>query len=414
MPELFLKFKDINGQEQRVPVDKVKFAVGRHSANDLAIADGRLSREHLLIERFGDVFVVSDRGSSNGSKLNGEALTAPAAITENCRLDLGGFEIEAEFESEQPEAQPADEPAAAAAPQAATPAAPAPGGIPTSFFYIAPAVAVFILVGVGLALFLFGGNGKQQNRDIVIADDPIDEPVKRKTPVGPTTPAANSGDVVPSGPTPAGNTDLPTPPPTGDQTETAKLEENAKSFLRAIAQNDKRGFITGANAQIVGARIASIKSNSSLADNIASARKSAGPIRTLAQSKNLKPQLLAAAAITKLGSQRGDVLQTAQSMADTLDKLSVQVGNELGDDCLLMIAAYDQGASGDFMRMRNMLQKLATDSPQLVREIRTIWYLKKNGKITDSEYDFAVRFLAVGTIMQNPKAFGVNTEAPGL
>lgn len=414
MPELFLKFKDINGQEQRVPVDKAKFAVGRHSANDLAIADGRLSREHLLIERFGDVFVVSDRGSSNGSKLNGEALTAPAAITENCRLDLGGFEIDAEFETDQPEAQPAEEPAAAAAPPAAPPAAPAPGGIPTSFFYIAPAVAVFILVGVGLALFLFGGNGKQQNRDIVITDDPIDEPVKRKTPVGPTTSAANLGDVVPSGPTPTGNTDVPAMPPAGDLTETAKLEENAKSFLRAIAQNDKRGFITGANAQIVGARIASIKSSSSLADNIASARKSAGQIRTLAQSKNLKPQLLAAAAITKLGSQRGDVLQTAQSMADTLDKLSVQVGNELGDDCLLMIAAYDQGASGDFMRMRNMLQKLATDSPQLVREIRTIWYLKKNGKITDSEYDFAVRFLAVGTIMQNPKAFGVNTEAPGL
>jgi hypothetical protein len=64
--------------------------------------------------------------------------------------------------------------------------------------------------------------------------------------------------------------------------------------------------------------------------------------------------------------------------------------------------------------MRNMLQKLATDSPQLVREIRTIWYLKKNNKITDSEYEFALRFLAVGTIMQNPKAFGVNTEAPGL
>lgn len=358
--------------------------------------------------------MVSDRGSSNGSKLNGTDLTEPAAITQNSRLDLGGFEIEAEFETDETESPPTEEPAVAAAPQAALPAVPAAGGLPTSFFYIAPAVAIFILIGVGLVIFLLGGNGKQQSRDIVITDDPIDEPVKKRTPTGTTTPTANSGDVVPSGPTPAGNTDLPALPPAGDQTETAKLEENAKSFLRAIAQNDKRGFITGANAQIVGARIASIKSNSSLADNIASARKSAGQIRTLAQSKNLKPQLLAAAAITKLGSQRGDVLQTAQSMADTLDKLSVQVGNELGDDCLLMIAAYDQGASGDFMRMRNMLQKLATDSPQLVREIRTIWYLKKNGKITDSEYDFAVRFLAVGTIMQNPKAFGVNTEAPGL
>ncbi len=414
MPELFLKFKDVNGDERIVAVDKNRFAIGRHSSNDLTIADSRLSREHLLIERFGDVFVVSERGSSNGSKLNGDDLTDPIALTANCRLELGGFCIDAEFRPDESGAPTeAEPPAAVAAPPVAA-AAKSPGGIPTSFFYIAPVIAVLILLGIGLFVLMSGGNGKQANRDIVISDDPIDEPVKKRTPVGSSTPSGNSTDVVTISPTPPGNNDLPTLTPPGDLTETAKLEENAKSFLRAIAQNDKRGFITGANAQVVAAKIAAIRSGSTLADNIASARKSSGQIRTLAQSKNLKPQLLAAAAITKLGSQRGDVLQTAQSMADTLDKLSVQVGNELGDDCLLMIAAYDQGASGDFMRMRNMLQKLATDSPQLVREIRTIWYLKKNNKITDSEYEFALRFLAVGTIMQNPKAFGVNTEAPGL
>ncbi|MBX7053358.1 MAG: FHA domain-containing protein [Pyrinomonadaceae bacterium] len=413
MPELFLKFKDVNGDERIVAVDKNKFAIGRHSSNDLTIADSRLSREHLLIERFGDVFVVSERGSSNGSKLDGEILTDPTALTSNCRLELGGFYIDAEFRPDEPDAPPeAEPPAVVAEPQVA--AAPSPGSIPTSFFYIAPVIAVLILLGVGLVVLMSGGNGKRTDRDIVISDDPIDEPVKKRTPAGAGTPSGNSGDAVTVSPTPPGNTELPTATPTGDLTETAKLEENAKSFLRAIAQNDKRGFITGANAQVVAAKIATVRSGPALADNIASARKSSSQIRTLAQSKNLKPQLLAAAAITKLGSQRGDVLQTAQSMADTLDKLSVQVGNELGDDCLLMIAAYDQGASGDFMRMRNMLQKLSTDSPQLVREIRTIWYLKKNGKITDSEYEFALRFLAIGTIMQNPKAFGVNTEAPGL
>jgi hypothetical protein len=60
--------------------------------------------------------------------------------------------------------------------------------------------------------------------------------------------------------------------------------------------------------------------------------------------------------------------------------------------------------------MRNMLQDLATKMPDLARDIRTIWYLKKQGKISDGEYDMAVRFLAVGTIAQNPKDFGVNAE----
>ena len=418
MIELFLKFKDANGAEQRVAVDKARFAIGRHSTNDLAITDGRLSRDHLLIDRFGDVFVVTERGSSNGSTINDTPLTEPTALSENCRLELGGFEIDVEFVSDDPSGLPPSVPPESTKPAPAIPqpssAATAPGGIPPSLFYIAPIIAILILIGVGALVLMTRGNGRQDNRDIVYSNDPIDPPARSKTPAGSDTPERNSNDVITVSPTPTGNTNQSLPPPTGDQTETTKVEESAKSFLRSIAQNDKRGFITGANAQIVGAKINSIKSGSSLADNLASARKNSSQIKALAQSKNLKPQFLAAAAITKLGSQRGDVLQTAQSMADTLDKLSVQVGNELGDDCLLMIAAYDQGASGDFMRMRNMLQKLATDSPQLVREIRTIWYLKKNGQITDSQYDLALRFLAVGTIMQNPKAFGVNTEAPGL
>jgi hypothetical protein len=98
-------------------------------------------------------------------------------------------------------------------------------------------------------------------------------------------------------------------------------------------------------------------------------------------------------------------------MADTLDKLATQIGSELANDSLLMIAAYDQGAGGDFMKMRNMLQDLATKSPDSARTIRTIWFLHKNSKITDAEYDFALNFLAIGTITQNPKDFGVNAEA---
>jgi hypothetical protein len=64
--------------------------------------------------------------------------------------------------------------------------------------------------------------------------------------------------------------------------------------------------------------------------------------------------------------------------------------------------------------MRNMLQDLATKSPESSRAIRTIWFLEKQGKITPAEFEFALRFLAIGTITQNPKDFGVNAEALAL
>lgn len=134
-------------------------------------------------------------------------------------------------------------------------------------------------------------------------------------------------------------------------------------------------------------------------------------IRNLATAKNIKPQLLAGAALAKLGGTRGDVVQTARSMADTLEKLNTQIGSELADDAVLLVAAYDQGESGDFMKLRNMLQDLATKSPESSRAIRSIWFLHKNGKITDAEFDMALRFLAIGTISQNPSDFGVNAEA---
>jgi hypothetical protein len=98
-------------------------------------------------------------------------------------------------------------------------------------------------------------------------------------------------------------------------------------------------------------------------------------------------------------------------MAEVLGKLSVHIGTEFAEDCLLLIAAYDQGQAGETMKMRNMLQDLATKSTESSRTIRTIWYLQKEGKITQADYDRALTFLAVGTIAQNPKEFGVNAEA---
>src|SRR5690606_35735636 len=154
-------------------------------------------------------------------------------------------------------------------------------------------------------------------------------------------------------------------------------EKHGAEFLRGIARNEPRAFLTGEQSRVVAEKIRSITSPA-LAENIKAAKNKVSEIRSIAASKNLKPQILAAAADAKMGGSRGDVVQTAKTMAEVLGVLRTQIGDEFGDDVLLTIAAYDQGAAGDTMKMRNMLQGLTGKFPQVSsRTIRSIWFLKK-------------------------------------
>jgi hypothetical protein len=434
MSVLILKFKDENGGEKAVEVDRDRFTIGRHSECDLVYVDGRLSREHARFERQGSRFNVTDLGSSNGTTLNGEDILESRAVRDGDVVNFGGgLEIEVKFKaadaSQSPVAnataspEPAPDVQFATAPSGITPAvaplaATVPGGdgIPTAFFIIAPVLGIFVLALVIGAVFLFGGSGKQvaANEDDSgytsdddkpdNSDNDNDSPRPAKTgTTGASTPP-NGGPANSSAP---GGTDLP-PGGTG---ENAKVEQNGAVFARQIAQNDPKAFLTGDQAARVGAKVKQLGRSSILADNISSARKNAAAIKTLAAQKKLKPQFLAVAAITKLGSSRGDVLQAAASVADVYEKLGIHIGSENFDDALLMVAAYDQGAAGETMKMRNMLQDLATRSNEGARTVRSIWFLEKAGKITSAEYERAITFLAIGTIAQNPKEFGVNAEA---
>ena len=441
MPELLLKYKDDSGDEKSVAVERERFKVGRHSECDLTISDGRLSREHLRIERVGDAFEATDLGSSNGTKLNGEELSGSTVLKNGDALSLGGLEMAVEINAEDQNTETAasapdvdqgqaefgpEMGAAASMPQAASPH-PAPqassdsDGLP--WLLIVPLFGLIILVFIGGLIYLLIGTGESDIADNTEDDEFVYSTDKNKdedngpsgknennsspggknsTPIPVNAPGSNGTSSIPIGPG-----SQPTPQNLSD---TGKVEQNGAAFLRRIAQNDPKAFLTSDQAQKVNSKVKQFGKSAALADNINSARKNASQLRSIASSKNLKPQFLAVAAIAKLGNGRGDVVQTAQGIADVLDKLGTQIGNELADDALLMIAAYNQGASGEDKKMRDMLQKLVNNSPDSARTIRTIWFLEKNGKITPGEFENALNFLAIGTITQNPKDFGVNAE----
>ena len=427
MTELFLEYKDERGEVKREPVLGNQCVVGRHTESDICIPDGRLSRQHLKLDRFGDVFVASDAGSSNGTTLNSEPLKEPIALKKGDVLELGGLKIDVVFESdepapEQPSASGADlDGSSASAGNGISVASQAAGsgGSNSLLLWIAIPVfgLIFLFFGGAIIFFLVSGPSttvaKQQNdsTDTDGGDDYPDSTNKKSSNKddNKNSGSSNSGssNTSSNGSNSSGTTTLPT----GNLTETAKIEQSGSAFLRLIARKDPRAFLTTEQATKINPKIKQYSGSSAVADNLKSANQSATQIKALAQQKGVRPQFLAVAAVAKLGNSRGDVYKTAESMADVLSKLSETLGAELGEDAVLVIAVYGQGAAGEFLKMRNMLQDLANKSPESARTIRTIWYLQQNGKITQAEFDMALNFLAIGTISQNPKDFGVNAEA---
>jgi hypothetical protein len=428
MTELWLVYKDAKGKDHRVEVTGEQFVVGRHSQCDHCIPDGRLSREHIRIDRIADFFVVSDLGSSNGTRLNDEDLTDPKALQNGDILDLGGVLVTAELVSDLPaDPPPADQNAGASGQSSAAAQAGSAGAKPAAtkggssfspaLLLMVPIFGLIILVFAGVIIYLAatkggGGSGSkgvaQMSKDDDIEDDIEPKPRKPTPKLSKLDPGQPSGPVTSNPGNTSGGTGILKPK---EPTETDKVEQNGALFLRRIAQNDPKAFLTTEQAQRVNARAKQLGGSAALMDNMNAVRKNAAQIRALAEGSNLKPQFLAVAVLTRLGGNRGDVLATARSMIEVFDKLTPHIGDERADDALLMVAAFDQGAAGETMKMRNMLQDLATKSTESPRTIRTIWYLEKENKITKSEFDRALSFLAIGTITQDPKEFGVKADA---
>ena len=64
---------DLSGK--RFPVGDAPVTFGRGDDNDIVIHDPAVSRLHAELRHEADGFVISDRGSSNGTKVNGVVIT---------------------------------------------------------------------------------------------------------------------------------------------------------------------------------------------------------------------------------------------------------------------------------------------------------------------------------------------------
>src|SRR5580700_5062785 len=76
-------------------LERDRYTLGRSSANELCYPeDAGLSRQHLVLERDGDIWQVRDLGSKNGTFVNGVRITAPYPLGKNDRVTAGHIALD--------------------------------------------------------------------------------------------------------------------------------------------------------------------------------------------------------------------------------------------------------------------------------------------------------------------------------
>ncbi len=402
MSELWLHFDDGSGNQRSVRVDSDEFTIGRSGDNSLSIADQRLSRQHACIRRYGSEYVLSDLGSSNGTALNGKVLTSSAALREGDALDLGGgvllateFKTAADSKGPQATSTNAEASARTTAPEESR-ATAAGARFPKYWLLVIPILGVIaFLCGGGGLLILKSASADPSVRVRETREDAYEDDSRKTEPESESEPKADAS-----------------PPQANEpKNELLKVEANAAKFLRTIALNDPNAFLTAKQAETVLARIEQLKRSGGLGEHLKAATKSATEIEGIASAQGLKPEFLVAAAITKLGGSKGDIVATARTMVPVFADLRISLGNSLGDDNLLMAADFLRREAGRKPSLQTVLEAVSkSESSGKInpREIRTIWFLRDKGKLSEENFEFALRFLAVGTVMQSPADFGVN------
>lgn len=78
-----------------VPLEGERYTLGRSPSNDLCFhEDAGLSRNHLALERTGDVWAVVDLGSRNGTKVNGVLVAPRRVLMPGDRVTAGSLLLE--------------------------------------------------------------------------------------------------------------------------------------------------------------------------------------------------------------------------------------------------------------------------------------------------------------------------------
>lgn len=104
LPTLTFRNGPLSGKS--VQLDRDEGTIGRREDNTYVLTDPRVSRVHASLRKEAGAVILTDLGSSAGTRVNGEDITGPRVLRHGDRIAFGP--IEAVFEDPAMAAQPED------------------------------------------------------------------------------------------------------------------------------------------------------------------------------------------------------------------------------------------------------------------------------------------------------------------
>ena len=352
---------------RRVCIETDRFSLGRSEENDLVIASGGVARRHALIERFEDLIRVIPCDPTAETFVNGVRIANAAPLHDRDLLRIGD-ECEIEVRIHRGQALASREYRG----QVET------GGqikaeesvISRRDFITASVSAIGAVTAA--SFFVIRGNKKGMPDSLILS--PVSGPAEKIA-----EPVASTG---------SGN-------------RSQRLRGYAVQAVSQISR-DSRAYVfddehIGEIEDRVNRYQTSAILNTALGDLNARGSNIARRI-----DREMQPALVFYTAIGEMlfRDRSEDIIRLADTVIGKLREVGRQFGTVRADSCLLTVAGY---------RM-NSTAMLRTSVPDPYAD-RTVWHLKKTGRISKEAYEFVLVFLAVAVIAQSPKSFGIDAES---
>jgi pSer/pThr/pTyr-binding forkhead associated (FHA) protein len=87
-PEVVLEVREPGRPPRRIPISGGPIRIGRGQDCELVLRDSRVSRRHARVAARDGVLVLTDLGSTNGTRVNGDRVTE-VALGAGDRIELG-------------------------------------------------------------------------------------------------------------------------------------------------------------------------------------------------------------------------------------------------------------------------------------------------------------------------------------
>lgn len=395
--DLKLTIYEGNGQVRDIPIKTRRFSIGRGVDNDLQIDDKGLSRRHLILDIYDDVVQLSDCGTQNGTMVNRQPVTGPVWLKDGDSIFIGyACDIRVHLQAQAKIGAGAQHSINQTSPHRNSSFRTQSGEKNNDGTNKIPIIALASILGIVFVaaslVLIINLNSDNKPKPIV----------KNESSFPPDDANANTEEFVRVPPPDNANenksVDLPT-----NNSSNKMVESLGVKMLSRISKDHQRYIFRESALRDITQAIERLKGSAGTASAIASIRSRKGRIIESSKRLGLEGGLGVYAVLAESATQAND---SEQEVLGKLAFVSTTCGAGTIENVLVALAAYKEGTGS--VRSHPLLVRIRGKiDPQTQRNV---WYLREHNFISEGQYNFVVKFIALGIIAENPGFFGINTE----